>query len=128
MHIAITSQNFRTITGHAGKARRFLVYQADANQTPQEVQRLDLPKDQCFHEWHGADNEAHPTDIADVIITAGSGHGFINRLARRGKQVLITSETDPLTAVDLFLKQQLPTLSPEAHDHDHHHDHEHEHH
>ena len=26
MRIAVTSQNFRTVTGHAGKARRFLVF------------------------------------------------------------------------------------------------------
>ena len=26
MRIGVTSQNFRTITGHAGKTRRFLIY------------------------------------------------------------------------------------------------------
>lgn len=126
MNIAITSQNFRTITGHAGKARRFLVYSAAAGQEPQEIQRLDLPKDQCFHEWHGSNEQAHPTDIADVIITAGSGEGFVKRLAGRGKQVLLTSETDPVQAVKLFLQNQLPTISPEAHEHghdEHHHAH-----
>ncbi|MEW8693532.1 MAG: nitrogen fixation protein, partial [Candidatus Thiodiazotropha endolucinida] len=27
MKIAVTSQNFRTITQHAGKTRRFLIYE-----------------------------------------------------------------------------------------------------
>ncbi|HKJ77206.1 MAG TPA: nitrogen fixation protein, partial [Gammaproteobacteria bacterium] len=43
MEIAITSQNFRTVTGHAGKTRRFLVYEAGPGQEPVEVDRLDLP-------------------------------------------------------------------------------------
>jgi hypothetical protein len=30
MRIAITSQNFRTVTGHAGRAGRFLVFEAAA--------------------------------------------------------------------------------------------------
>jgi len=28
MRIGVTSQNFRTITGHAGKTRRFLVFES----------------------------------------------------------------------------------------------------
>lgn len=127
MNIAITSQNFRTITGHAGKARRFLVYCVEGTQEPQAIERLDLPKELCFHEWHGADDVAHPTDIAQVIITAGSGEGFIKRLERRGKQVLLTAETDPVQAVKLFMQGALPTVAAEAHDHYHDHDHEHSH-
>jgi hypothetical protein len=34
MRIGVTSQNFRTITGHAGKTRRFLVYQATGCRPP----------------------------------------------------------------------------------------------
>jgi hypothetical protein len=30
MKIAVTSQNFSTITGHAGRARRFLMYDINA--------------------------------------------------------------------------------------------------
>ncbi len=30
MRIGVTSQNFRTITGHAGKTRRFLIFEQDA--------------------------------------------------------------------------------------------------
>jgi predicted Fe-Mo cluster-binding NifX family protein len=127
MNIAVTSQNFRTITGHAGKARRFLVYQTDANGDPQEIERLDLPKDQCFHEWHGRDDEPHPADIADVIITAGCGGGFAQRMAKRGIRLETTAETDPKQAVRLFLVGQLPPATETEHDHhDHHHEHTHE--
>ncbi len=116
MNIAITSQNFRTITGHAGKARRFLIYQADSGGEPQEIARLDLPKEQCFHEWPGRDDEAHPLDIAQVLITAGCGGGFAQRLARRGIRLETTAETDPVQAIHLFLAGKLPPAQVEQHD------------
>ena len=50
MNIAVTSQNFRTITGHAGKTRRFLVFTGTTEGEWLETDRLDLPKDMI---WHG---------------------------------------------------------------------------
>lgn len=124
MNIAVTSQNFRTVTGHAGKARRFLIYESDAQGGLRELTRLDLPKEQCFHEWHGRDDQAHPLDIAEVVITAGCGGGFAQRMARRGIRLETTAETDPLQAVRLFLQGKLPAAEPDNHDHDHDHDHD----
>ncbi|MEW8525962.1 MAG: hypothetical protein AB2552_23275 [Candidatus Thiodiazotropha endolucinida] len=45
MKIAVTSQNYRTITQHAGKTRRFLIYEQDP-ETGQahELDCLNLPK------------------------------------------------------------------------------------
>lgn len=42
MRIAVTSQNFKTVTGHAGKSRRFLIYEARPGADP--VDRFDLPR------------------------------------------------------------------------------------
>ncbi len=66
MKIAVTSQNFRTVTGHAGKARRFLVFEADGGEV-REVERLDLPKEMSFHELQG--DAPHPVDGVDVLVT-----------------------------------------------------------
>ena len=73
MKIAITSQNFRTITGHAGKTRRFLVYQVDNEHRWEEVARLDLPKEMSLHEYKGDD---HPVYDVDIVITASCGENF----------------------------------------------------
>ncbi|MCU7834598.1 MAG: nitrogen fixation protein [gamma proteobacterium symbiont of Taylorina sp.] len=113
MKIAVTSQNFRTITGHAGKTRRFIVYQAKENDVPVEIERLDLAKEMSMHAWQGG---AHPIDVVDVLITAGCGEGFIHKMAYRNIQVIRTSEADPVTAVTAIIKgQSLP--DPEAHHH-----------
>ena len=113
MKIAVTSQNFRTITGHAGKTRRFLIFQQDDAGRPREVERLDLPKEMSIHEFRGDD---HPLFRVDLLITAGCGAGFIRRLADHGVQVIPTSETDPMQAVSrVFAGEPLPPAAPHGH-------------
>lgn len=126
MRIAVTSQNFRTITGHAGKSRRFLIFEAMAGATPREVERLDLPKEMSFHEFHG--DGAHPVDGVDAVITGSCGAGFARRLAGRGIRVAVTEVEDPLAAVQAYAEGRLVPVDParmtcEHHDHGHHHHH-----
>jgi predicted Fe-Mo cluster-binding NifX family protein len=116
MQIAVSSQNFRLVTGHAGHARRFLVFKVDEGNAFRLVDRLDLPKDLAIHGFD--DSQSHPLYDVDVLITGGAGEGFKRRLAMRGVQVVATGETDPETAVRDFLAGVVK--SPEAHDHDGH--------
>jgi predicted Fe-Mo cluster-binding NifX family protein len=97
MKIAVTSQNFRTVTPHAGRTRRFIVYRVQPDGVPVEVDRLDLPKEMSMHEFHG--DRPHPLDAMDAVIVGSCGDGFVHRLARRGVRVVRTDETDPATAV-----------------------------
>ncbi|MEK7704867.1 MAG: NifB/NifX family molybdenum-iron cluster-binding protein [Myxococcota bacterium] len=113
MRIAVTSQNFRTITGHAGRARRFLVYEAERGAEPREVERLDLPREQAFHDFHS--EGPHPVDTCQVVITGGAGGGLVTRLAARGIAVAITSETEPQRAVRDFLVGTLARVAPTGH-------------
>ena len=117
MRIAIASQNFRTITGHAGKTRRFLVFEGqEGGGQATEVDRLDLPKEMSLHEYHGDD---HPIFGMDVVIVGSAGQGFIRRLAAHGVRAITTSETDPLGAAEAVLsRRELPPALPHD-DHDH---------
>lgn len=117
MRIAVSSQNFRTVTGHAGKARRFMLYDIDATQQAQEVGRLDLPLDLAMHGFD--DSQAHPLDNAAYLITASAGEGFMRRMAHRGVRVVTTAETDPEVAVHAFLMGCLKPAGTQAHHHDH---------
>jgi predicted Fe-Mo cluster-binding NifX family protein len=114
MKIGVTSQNFRTITGHAGKTRRFLVFEPDGHGGAQETDRWDLSKEMSMHEFRG---DAHPLDTLDVLITAGAGQGFRERLRRRGVLVVATSASDPWRAViDYLAGRELPPPQPHHHD------------
>ena len=101
MKIAVTSQNFRTITPHAGRTRRFLVYEATEGGEPVEVDRLDLPKELSMHEFHA--DGPHPLDAVDVIIAGSFGEGFATRIAARGIVAVATDLTYPIEAVKEYL-------------------------
>jgi predicted Fe-Mo cluster-binding NifX family protein len=116
MRIAVTSQNFRTVTGHAGRARRFIVFEADAGQPAREIERLDLDTDMAIHGYNH--EAAHPLDSMQVLITGGAGEGFVRHLAARGVMVVATPETDPQLAVEAFFAGRVMSAS-EACNHDH---------
>ena len=126
MRIAVTSQNFRTVTPHAGRARRFLVFEAEAGAEPKEVDRLDLARELAMHDWHGTG--AHPLDAVDVLIAGSYGEGFGQRMAARGIVAVRTDQTDPLEAVKDYLAGNYDPAAPgcdEGHAHQHRHTHAH---
>ncbi len=117
MRIAVTSQNFRTITGHAGKARRFLIFDVNSGEAPAEVDRLDLPLEMSLHAYHGEDHPLFDLGL-DAIVTQGAGGGFIQRMGRHGIRVHATSEADPIAALGAIVAGR-PLPAPEPHDHAH---------
>lgn len=116
MMIAVVSQNLKTVTGHAGKARRFVVFDASLPSDPEEVGRIDLPREMAMHEFAGG---AHPLDEMDVIIAASAGEGFVRKLSQRGVKVVVTGEHDMLQAVRNFLSGRSvpPKLAEATHRH-----------
>ena len=112
MQVAIVSADFKTVTGPAGKARRYLIFDAESGAEPRLQRQLELPEGApTHHDLHEDDQVPHRVD-GMVLITTEAGEGFTERLARRGTRVLITSETDPKTAVALWLDGRLPTRAP----------------
>lgn len=124
MKIAVSSQNFRTVTAHADKARRFIVFDLATPCTPREVERLDLPRELALHEYRGLD---HPLFAMDAVITGGAGDGFVRRLGARGIEVVLTGETDPLQAVHDYVAGIVKPPLPHEHGHEHEHAHAHGH-
>ena len=73
MRIAIASEDFRSITGKAGKARRFLLFEAERGKRPHLTKYLELAKDQpTYHDLHDDDDTVHPLDGL-VLITGEAG-------------------------------------------------------
>lgn len=120
MKIAVASQNRRSVTGHAGKCRRFWIYHTE-NARIVDRRLLELPMEQSFHE---SDQDApHPLDEVNVLISGGMGNGLQNRLKRKGILAVATAETDLDGAVSAWLNGTLKELPPG--DHHGHHDHAH---
>lgn len=118
MKFAVATQDHRTIATHGGRARSFLLFDAEAGAEPVAAGRLDLTDDMVLH-LHG-DGRPHPIDAVQVLIAGTSGQGFVNHLRRRGIEPVITGETDPLTAIrDYFAGTVKPAAAPH-HPHEHH--------
>lgn len=116
MKIAITSQNRKTITGHAGKCRKFWLFDIE-NSAVVNKELLELPIEQSFHS--SAPGTPHPLDDINVLITGGMGNGLVQRLAAKGIQGIITSETEPDKAVSALLAGTLKHEADKAHEHHH---------
>lgn len=101
MKIAIATQDFETVTGHAGQARHWLVFDCEPDQALPQPQRILLDAAQVFH--HFQDTGPHPLDGVNLIITRSAGDGFRRHLRKRGADVLLTGESDPAVALEKTL-------------------------
>lgn len=118
MHIAVTSQNRHSITGHAGKCRKFWVYDIEQGSVKGK-QLLELPIKQTLHDQHHALPE--PLTGINVLISGGMGAGLYHRLMQRGILPVITVEENPDQAIAAFLDNALERFPPQSHHscHDH---------
>ena len=111
MRVAITTQKADTITGHAGRCRRFTVFQAvDGGITGEQV--VEVPEADTLHQSHTL-----PAALGklDAFITASMGEGLFARLSAVGVQPFITTETSPRAAVQALLAGTLTSAAPHAH-------------
>jgi predicted Fe-Mo cluster-binding NifX family protein len=116
MKIAVTSQNRREITGHAGKCRKFWIYEITENKIDKKT-LLELPKEQSFHE--SSPQIPHPLDDVQVLIVGGMGMGLASRLSMKGIEGIVTSEKEPDKALAAYLDGSLKQLEPNSHSHGH---------
>jgi hypothetical protein len=120
--IAVTSQNRRTVTGHAGRCRRFKFFDP---MTGEETGGFELPLEGVLHEADPL--PGHPLAQAGTLITGGAGPGLRQRLARHGIDVYLTTTESPEEAVREFLAGKPSAVGAASgcdhtHGHDHHHD------
>lgn len=100
MKVAVTSQNRRTVTGHAGKCRKFWIYDIDGG-VIREKTLCELPIEQTLHVLEG--EVPDPLRGISALITQGAGMGMRERMARHGIEVILTRLDDPDEAVSAWL-------------------------
>lgn len=104
MKIAIATDDFEAVAGHAGQARHWLLFDCVPGQPPRG-QRVELDKAQVFHHWEadGPTGAAHPLDGIAVMVARSAGDGFLRRMQQRGVSVLLTSERQADAALERIL-------------------------
>ena len=104
MKIAIATKDFTEVSGHAGQARQWLLYDLKeyrANRLLPAPERINLDRQQVLHTFE--DNASHPLDGIDLVVCGSAGDGFIRHMKKRGAEVLITGESDPALAITRIL-------------------------
>jgi predicted Fe-Mo cluster-binding NifX family protein len=91
MKIAITSEDGRQVSGHAGHCRGFWLCTVDGGGVRERV-RVELEPGETFH----AAQHRIPAalDGMNVLVAGGMGPGLRARLAAVGIAVIATDETD----------------------------------
>lgn len=105
MQIAVCSKDFTKVSGHAGQARNWLLYEADDQQAPELIKQLTLQKQHTYH--HFKDDGPHPMDGVEVLLASSSGESFVQRMKKRGITVVLTAESDPVSAVNNYITDTL---------------------
>ncbi|MCX8145535.1 MAG: nitrogen fixation protein [Azovibrio sp.] len=96
--IAVTSQNGRTVTAHAGRCRRFFLFGDSGGPM---VGTVELLPEEVLHA--APLGPGHPLAPIRVLISAGMGQDLYQRLSACGIQVYLTRESSPEMAVRLYL-------------------------
>ena len=107
MQIAVSSQNRKTITEHAGKCRKFWIYKIDKGEIS-DKRLLELPMEHTLHASHH--QLPGPLAAISVLISGSIGAGLHHRLMQAGIQPIITMEESPDMAVAAYLEGRLDRL------------------
>ncbi len=128
--VAVTSQNNKTITKHAGECRNYLIYTID-NDTIISKKILELQKNESLKYTFHEDKNENPKNLlydVDILLTGSIGKGGINRLANQNVIAYLVQEKDPDAAIDKLIKGTLEAFAPVSHakgggcgSHNHHH-------
>ena len=134
MNIAVATNNEKTIAGHVGRCRGFLIYEIEDD----KIKRIELRENTFTNHGSGSHNHGHPDhgqgmghrhgrlveglqDCGYLIFKSG-GWRMIENLQENNIEPILTDEKFADDAVNKFIKGELETRELEdCNDHGHHH-------
>ena len=110
--IAITSQNKKRITKHAGKCDFLYIYTINDKEIL-SVETLELKENEKLHSiFHGlSDISESPIFKYDILLTGSIGPGAVAKLKNKGVLAYSVNERDPKTAVEKFIAGTLEVFT-----------------
>jgi len=112
--IAITSQNKKTITKHAGQCKNYLIYTIENDEIVSK-KIIELSEEETLHyTFHHSSDENCKNILfdADILLTGSIGNGAINRLAKENVTAYIVKEKNPEIAIRNLINETLETFAP----------------
>ena len=96
--------NWSRVSGHAGKAQHWLLFDCQPAAPLPEPHRIELTKAQLPHYF--LDDGPHPLHGVNIMVAASAGDGYLRHMQQWGAEVLLTGETEPLLALQKILAGQ----------------------
>jgi len=121
--IAVTVQNRKTISSHAGSCRNYHIYTVDDNGNFHR-ELIELAKNESLMYTFHEDTSENPTNYIfgmDVLLTNGIGNGGVVKLAAQNVVAKVIKETDPDVAIQKYIENTLEFFEPENHHKGQHH-------
>lgn len=112
--VAVTSQNKKTISEHAGKCRNFFIYTID-NNTIVNKKIVEFSKEETLHNIFQNENKSILLDV-DILLTRSIGNGAILKLAKQNVACYKIDETDPDIAIEKLINGTLEAVAPVSHE------------
>ncbi len=111
--VAVTFQNKKTISSHAGKCRNYLIYTIN-NSIIESKKVLELTINETLHSYFHNENSSkrHILFESDILLTKGIGTGAIEKLAKNGVACYKIEEDDPDYAVEKLINGTLEAMAP----------------
>ena len=112
--VAISSQNKKTITGHAGKCLHFYIYtiKEDGNF---DKELIHLEKNETLSYTFHEDKTPSPFNYLfdmDILLTLQIGQGGVLRLAKQNVTAYMVQEKNPDTAIKKLIEGTLEAIAP----------------
>ncbi|MBS4015669.1 MAG: iron-molybdenum cofactor biosynthesis protein [Candidatus Latescibacteria bacterium] len=113
MKIAFASDDEKTIAGHFGRTRGFVIFDIEDKEIKKQEYRINtftghargIKDSQHNHNWHSPVLEAMKD--CHVIVTQGMGVSMYNYLIQAKIQVFITKMSDIKSALNSYLQDEL---------------------
>lgn len=104
--IALTTQNRRFISNHAGRCRRFTLARLIQNELQLPLEQVELEIENTLRQ--SVTYLPEPLRKIDVLITAGIGEQLTQRLLSQNVQVYVTNIQDPIEAIHAWTEGRNP--------------------
>ena len=117
LKIAVTAQNRKTISSHAGACRNYFIYSINDDKTFTK-ELLELEKNQSLRYTFHDDKSENPQNKifeVNILLTGGIGQGGVRKLADRGVTAFVIKETEPDVAIEKYLNKTLAFFEAENH-------------
>ncbi|MDH3322289.1 MAG: hypothetical protein OEM04_04815 [Flavobacteriaceae bacterium] len=115
--VAITSQNKKTISKHAGKCQNYYIYTIENYQVTGK-DFIELQADEILKNTFHQEKNKQPKNLlfdVDILLTGGMGSKGIELLAKQNVTAYVIKEKDPEIAIDKLIKGTLEAMAPVSH-------------